>query len=179
MHHIDFLEKVIDSLSLGSTIMLNRKINKKDIVFFIIKDEFDDFFYSSDDMFFQFRGGVITYDKIVINNLMIKIFNGHHDEYYSLFFDYFNEQSLRLIVNFIKQKEIYLILANELGECKEIRFKNELQQYFKRYIKKVLKCGYIWNEESYNLALNKIVSRIENNEGLWVKLGDTIELNKI
>ena len=179
MHHINLLEKVINSLSLGSAVIVNKRINNKDIVFFIIKDKFDDFFYSSDDLFFQCKGGLITHDQIIASNLTIKIFNGYRDEYYSLFFDYFNEKSLSIIVNLIKQKEIYMILANELGDCKELRFKNELQQYFKIYIKRVLKCGYTWNEDRYNCALKNIAFKIGNNEDLWFKLGDPIELSNI
>lgn len=178
MNHIDNLKEVINSFSIGTTALVESKMKNNFLTYIVIKDSFDHIIYSAEKLKYEVKAANFTINNVICCVTLFKIVSSCNEEYYRFDFNFFNEKSLRLLMDLRHQKNIYIIFSNEIGDCREISLKNEMQRFFKEYIKKSSRSKVVWNEKQYKNAINKLNDRYSNVVELWNKMGEVIELKR-
>lgn len=176
VNHIDNLKEVINSFSLGTTALVESRIKNRFLTYIVINDSFDNIIYSTEKLKYEAKAANFTINNVICCVTLFKIVSSCNEEYYRFDFNFFNEKSLRLLMDLKHQKNIHIIFSNEIGDCREISLKNEMQRFFKEYIKKSSRTKNVWNEDQYKNALEKLNNKYGNLADLWNRMGDIIEL---
>lgn len=173
------ITKIIKDLPLGASALVEERINHKNITFIIIKDKFKNFMDSPWLMEFHFKGGIIKKRDTLSAHLMIQVKDNFNDKYYPFHFNYFDESSLKLLHNLIKQREIRIVVSDGNNEYISRAFNNNLGPFLKRYIKVSIRCGHRWSQEEYKKALMETIESFQDIIELWDKLGEEVHMEAL
>lgn len=171
-----FINKIIKDLPIGASALVEERINHKDITLIVIKDRFKNLIDAPWVMELHFKGGVIRKRKTLVAHLLINIKDNLNEKFYPFHFNYFDENSLKLLYNLTKQKEIYIIISDENNNYISKTFNNKLGVFLKNYINSSINFGYKWSEVEYKKALMETIEAFQDIRQLWNKLGGEIYL---
>lgn len=174
-----FINKIIEDLPLGASALIEERINHKDVTFIIIKDKFKSLMDAPWLMELHFKGGIIKKRKTLSAHLMIQVKDNFNERFYPFHFNYFDENSLKLLYNLIKQREIYIIISDSNNNYISKSLNNRLGIFFKKYIKSAIDFGYRWSEREYKKSLIEIIESFHDITELWDDLGEEISSEKV
>lgn len=177
--HIQELADVISDISIGSAAIVQKKINNKELSFIIIRDSMKRMFLSYYDIKLECKCALISCLNVISSHIVIRVSGSDYDDYYPIYFNYFNEECLKIILTLMKQKKIYIILCDENDECIEMVYHNEMKKFFKKYINRVISSGCQWTSEQYESSIQEISRHYRDTEEFWDCLGGSIELDEV
>lgn len=173
------INRIIEDLPLGASALVEERINNKNITFIIIKDRFKNFMEAPWDMEFNFKGGVIKKRKTLSVHLILQVKDSFNHKLYPFHFNYFDENSLKLLHNLTKQKEVFVVVSNGSNECITRTFNNGLGPFLKNYIKASIGFGYRWSNAEYKKAIVETIESFQDITELWDKLGEIVHMEAV
>lgn len=172
------LEDVIINLPSNSSTLVEHKVKLNNVTLMIIKDDFNFLKEQITNPHVAIKGAFVKDDKILAQYIIINIREKGFSGYYKFCFDYNDEKCLRLILNLIKQKYIYVILChNNNNLVKEITLENGMKAFFKEYIERCLNTKCRWNKKQYNKLFRRLDEKFFDDELLWKELGNEVIKN--
>lgn len=173
------VNRIIKDLPLGASALVEDRVNNKNITFIIIKDRFKNLMDAPWEMEFHFKGGIIKKRNTLSVHLMLQVKDNFNSKFYPFHFNYFDENSLKLLHNLTKQKEIYIIVSDGNNEYISRTFNNKLGLFLKKYIKASIGYGHRWSEAEYKKALIEIIDSFQDITELWHKLGEEVYMETV
>lgn len=174
-----FIDKIIKDLPLGASALVEDRVNHKNVTIIVIKDRFKNFMEAPWEMEVHFKGGLIKSKKILSAHIMLKVIDNFNEKYYPFHFNYFDENSLKLLHNLTKQSEICVIISDGNNEYMSKSFDNNLRPFLRKYMKETIGCGYQWNNEEYRKSLSNIIKSFQDIKDLWNKLGKEVYMDSV
>lgn len=171
---MESINRIIKDLPLGSSALIEERINHKNITIIVIKDKFKSFINNPWDMDIRFKGGVVKNKNILSAHILIRLKDNFNEKYYPFHFNYFDKNSLKLLHNLTKQNEIYIIISNDEGEYISKSLNNNLKPFLKKYMKRTIQCGNCWNSYEYKNSIIEFIKSFHDIKELWNRMGDEI-----
>lgn len=170
-----YLQEAILKLPSNSSTLVEHRVKITNYTLMVIKDDFSMLKNESTDPRLSIRGAFIRDSLVLGQYIMINIRTKYFAGFYKFYFDYNNSKSLRLLLNLIKQKNLFIILCDNNNEFfQEIILDNKMKLFFKEYIEKCLKLDCKWHYKDYNNMLKKIENKYFDDYYLWKQLGQDI-----
>jgi hypothetical protein len=172
------LEDVIINLPSNSSTLVENKVKLNNVTLMIIKDDFNFLKEQITNPHVAIKGAFITHNKILAQYIIINIREKGFSGYYKFPFDYNDEKCLRLLLNLVKQRYIYIILChNNNSLVKEITLDNGMKMFFKEYIERCLNSKCKWNKKQYISLFKRLNEKFFDDELLWKELGNEVLKN--
>jgi hypothetical protein len=169
------LEDVIINLPSNSSTLVENKVKLNNVTLMIIKDDFNFLKEQISNPHVAIKGAFIKDQNILAQYIIINIREKGFSQYYKFCFDYNDEKCLRLLLNLIKQKYIYVILChNNNNLIKEIVFDNGIKGFLKEYIERCLSSKCKWNKKQYMNLFKRLNDKFFDDELLWKELGSEV-----
>ena len=172
------LEDVIIKLPSNSSTLIEHRIKLNSTTLMVIKDDFKMIKTETANPKIAIRGAFIKSSGILAQYIMVSVREKAFSNYYRFCFDYNNEKSLKLLLNLVKQKNIYIVLCNNDCEfVKEILLENTMKNFFKQYVERCLKMTCKWKTKEFKKIFDKLNDTYGDEQSLWRDLGTDIIKN--
>ncbi|MBS5823519.1 MAG: hypothetical protein KID00_06605 [Clostridium argentinense] len=166
------LVKTIKTLPEDSVSLIEDRKLIKGITLIVIKDCTSVIEEYSEHPTIAFRGAFINNNKVKSLYLLIKIKGTHKDGYYTVWFNYNDAYSLKIMINLVKQKNIFIVLAdNDNTIQKTVTLENTLKEFFKEYLDRCSSVKCRWTKRDFEIFIGSVRKKYPNNLILWEKLG--------
>ncbi|MDU4890534.1 MAG: hypothetical protein E6344_10045 [Clostridium sp.] len=173
------INRIIKDLPLGASALVEERINHKNITFIIIKDRFKNFMDAPWTMEFHIKGGIIKKRNTLSAHLMVQVKDNFNEKFYPFHFNYFDSNSLKLLYNLIKQREVCIVVSDGNNEYISRSFSNNLGPFLKKYIRISIGCGHRWSENEYKRTLMETIETFQDITELWDSLGEEVYMEVI
>lgn len=179
MLKVKCLNRITKDLPLNASALIEERFNHKNNTIIFIKDSFRKFIYDPIEIEINFKGGIIKNRNTVSAHLIFQVRDNFNEKYYPFHFNYFNENSLKLLYNLTKQKEVYIVFGDEENKYMPIAFHNNIGVFLKKYIKTSIEYGYRWSDNEYKESLIEVIESFKDIRDLWDRLGDEVYMERI
>ncbi|WP_454055571.1 hypothetical protein [Clostridium sp. Marseille-Q7071] len=118
-----------------------------------------------------FRGAFVSNNKVKSLYLLIKIRGKYKDGYYTVWFNYNDAYSLKIMINLTKQKKLLILLVdNDNTIQKTITLENRLKDFFKEYLDRCSSIKCRWTKRDFEIFLNSVRKQYPTNILMWEEL---------
>lgn len=176
---MESINKIIKDLPLGSSTLIEERINHKNTTIIVIKDKFKGSIDNPWDIDIKFKGGIVKNKNILSAHILIRFKDNFNEKYYPFHFNYFDENSLKLLHNLTKQKEIYIVISDIYGQYIYETLNNNIKPFLKKYMKKTIRCGKFWNNNEYKNSITDFIKSFHDINELWDSMGDEIYMEYV
>ncbi|MPM31044.1 hypothetical protein SDC9_77597 [bioreactor metagenome] len=169
------LEDLIIDLPANSSTLVEHRIKLSTVTLIVVKDDFRVLKTQIINPRVAIRGAFLKSKDVLAQYIVVNLREKGFNNYYKFWFDYNDEKCLKLLLNLIKQKYIYIILCdNNNNLVKEITLNNTMKNFFKQYIERCLKSECKWNKKQYAQMLQVLNNKFTDDYYLWRELGEDI-----
>lgn len=169
------LEEIIINLPSNSSTLIENKIKLSSNTLIVIKDDFRVLKTQVVNPHVAIRGAFLKSGKVLAQYIVVNLREKGFNSYYKFWFDYNDSKCLKLLLNLVKQKYIYIILCdNNNNLVKEISLENTMKPFFKEYIERCLKTDCKWSKKQYRKMLEELSDKFIDDYYLWRELGEDI-----
>ncbi len=169
------LEDLIIDLPANSSTLVEHRIKLSTVTLIVVKDDFRVLKTQIINPRVAIRGAFLKCKDVLAQYIVVNLREKGFNNYYKFWFDYNDEKCLKLLLNLIKQKYIYIILCdNNNNLVKEITLNNTMKYFFKQYIERCLKSECNWNKKQYEQMLQVLNNKFIDDYYLWRELGEDI-----
>lgn len=170
------LEDLIIDLPANSSTLVEHRIKLSTVTLIVVKDDFRVLKTQIINPRVAIRGAFLKSKAVLAQYIVVNLREKGFNNYYKFWFDYNDEKCLKLLLNLIKQKYIYIILCdnNNNNLVKEITLNNTMKSFFKQYIERCLKSECNWNKKQYAQMLQVLNNKFIDDYYLWRELGEDI-----
>jgi len=175
VNNVRSLEDLIIDLPANSSTLVEHRIKLSTVTLIVVKDDFRVLKTQIINPRVAIRGAFLKSKAVLAQYIVVNLREKGFNNYYKFWFDYNDEKCLKLLLNLIKQKYIYIILCdNNNNLVKEITLNNTMKSFFKQYIERCLKSECNWNKKQYAQMLQVLNNKFIDDYYLWRELGEDI-----
>lgn len=172
------LEDIIIKLPSNSSTLIEHRIKLNSVTLMVIKDDFNMIKAETINPKIAIRGAFIKNNGILAQYIMVSVREKAFSNYYRFYFDYNDKRSLKLLLNLVKQKNIYIVLCHNNCEfIKEVSLENTMKNFFKDYVERCLKMTCKWKSKDLKKIFEKMNDTYSEDQALWRDLGTDIVKN--